>query len=37
MKSPASYQNGQRFWRTVTEHAKTATKSEEPTVSAFLG
>lgn len=37
MKSPASYQNSQRFWRAVTEHAKTATKNDERTVTAFLG
>lgn len=37
MKSPASYQTSQSFWRAVTEHAKTATKRDERTVTAFLG
>ncbi|BCW64760.1 nucleotidyl transferase AbiEii/AbiGii toxin family protein [Arthrobacter sp. StoSoilB22] len=37
MKSPASYKTSQSFWRAVTEHAKTATKSDERTVTAFLG
>ena len=36
MKSPASYKTTQSFWRAVTEHAKTATKSDERTVTSFL-
>lgn len=37
MKSPASYKTSLSFWRAVTEHAKTATKDDERTVTAFLG
>lgn len=37
MKSPASYKSSQSFWSAVNAHAKTATKDEERTVTAFLG